>query len=479
MAGIGFELKKLFNKKGYISNISAYFFSTLITVGPMLICICMILFSKIYLNFIGETNQQFELLMATMVYCFIFSMILTGGFVFILSRYISDCLFTRRTEKILPSFYGAIVIVTLLSGIIGIVFLRNSPLSMGYKLIAYLLFVELSILWVQTVYLSTLKDYARILRGFLVAAAITMLFSVLLTQFTSYSSISCILLSLTISFAYMNLSFGVFIRGFYPEFEAGMFEFVEYFKKYTSLFLIGLFMTGAVYVHNFIFWASEDGVLTGGTFISCPTYDIPVFFSILTIIPAMVIFVVTVETNFYNKYRLYYSAILNGGTISEIKLAKTEMIDVLRHEIAYIMEVQLFASFISIALGMKLLPRIGFTETAINLFSMLTLGSFVYVIMYILVLLMLYFDDKKGALLASCTFLVCNLVFTLISLELGSNYYGTGYFAAGFVALLVGLGRFSYFINSIDYYTFCKQPLITKVEDSKFSKLVDSVSKRI
>jgi len=41
MAGIGFELKKLFNGKGLIQGIRACFLSMLVAIGPTLLCILM------------------------------------------------------------------------------------------------------------------------------------------------------------------------------------------------------------------------------------------------------------------------------------------------------------------------------------------------------------------------------------------------------------------------------------------------------
>ena len=43
MAGIGFELKKLFKNKGIIQNAKAYSYSTIITIGPSAICIMLVL----------------------------------------------------------------------------------------------------------------------------------------------------------------------------------------------------------------------------------------------------------------------------------------------------------------------------------------------------------------------------------------------------------------------------------------------------
>ena len=42
MAGIGFELKKIIDKDNIFAQARVYFMSSLITVGPMIICITLL-----------------------------------------------------------------------------------------------------------------------------------------------------------------------------------------------------------------------------------------------------------------------------------------------------------------------------------------------------------------------------------------------------------------------------------------------------
>lgn len=459
MAGIGFELKKLFNKKGYLPNIAAYFYSAMVTVGPMIICMSVIVFSNIYLTDIGVIKNSIELLIAIIVYAFVFSIIITGGFVYILSRYISDNIFEGKFGKILPSFYGSQIVVLLISGVVGFLFLAFSPLDTGYKILSYLLFVEISILWIEMVYISALRNYSKILKGFFTGALILIALTLIFTKFTGLDPVKSSLLSIDIGFFYIVLSFAIYIKQFYFHFEPGIFKFLSYFRKYSTLFLIGFFITFGAYIHIIIFWFSKSSLLAGNYFRYCPLYDMPMFYSILTVIPAMVLFVVSVETHFYGKYKAYYSLIINGGTIREIKLAKSEMIEVLLQQITYIMELQLFISFLSITIGVRMLPFIGFTRAWTDTFSILVLGSFLYIIMIIIVLILLYFDDKNGALTVALVFFTSNAAFTLFFLQMGDNFIGAGYFVGSFITLSVALLRLRYFLKNIDYYTYCKQPL--------------------
>lgn len=468
MAGIGFELKKLFNKKGYLPNIAAYFYSAMVTVGPMIICMSVIVFSNIYLTDIGVLKSPIELLIATIVYAFVFSIIITGGFVYIMSRYISDNIFEGKFEKILPSFYGSQIVVLIITSIVGFLFLAFSPLDTTHKVLAYLLFVEISILWIEMVYISALRNYTKILKGFFTGALILITLTLILTQFTGLDPVKSSLLSIDIGFFFIVLSFAIYIKQFYFHFEPGIFRFLGYFRKYSTLFLTGFFITFGAYIHIIIFWFGKSSLLAGNYFRYCPLYDVPMFYSILTVIPAMVLFVVSVETHFYGKYKAYYSLIINGGTIREIKIAKVEMIEVLMQQMTYIMELQLFISFLSITIGVRMLPFIGFTRAWTDTFSILVLGSFLYIIMIITVLILLYFDDKNGALVVGLVYFAANAVFTLFFLQMGDNFIGAGYFVGSFITLSVALLRLRYFLKNIDYYTYCKQPLYSIAKPADF-----------
>ena len=51
MAGIGFELKKLFEKEGIFNGLKASVYSTIVTIGPTLISIALIISFNMLLKF--------------------------------------------------------------------------------------------------------------------------------------------------------------------------------------------------------------------------------------------------------------------------------------------------------------------------------------------------------------------------------------------------------------------------------------------
>lgn len=458
MAGIGFELRKLFRDQGLLGSIRAYGYSSLTTVGPMVLCISMIILMQRLMSATGAAFLEQELFLATVVYCFIFSVLITGGLSLLLTRFIADMMFEKKYEHMLSSFYGAAAVCLPLGAVCAWLFLRGVTAGFGYKAAAFIFFSELIVIWLQTVHLSALKDYKRIVRNFLYGVAIAVLGSWFVLALTPFKSATAVLTMMAIGFfVIVLLSARHFEEMFPPKSSRLYFSFLRYFRKYPTLFGIGTFFYSGVYIHSFVYWFGPHSVRVADQYAISPFYDLPVFYAYLTIVPTLVAFVVSMETSFYEKYRDYYDKILNGGTFVEVKRAKQAMQQTLMQEISFIMELQLLFTVISIALGIKLLPMIGFTMVQLDTFMTLVLGYFLFINAFIVMLLMLYFDDRKGALAISCLFVVLNAVMTYWTMN--TENHGLGMFIASILTLATALTRLVAYVRNIDYYTFCARPL--------------------
>lgn len=474
MAGVGFQLKKLFVKKGFLVNFSAYFYSTMVTTGPMIICVSILILFRLYLKFINASLYDIELFSSTVVYSFIFSFVLTGGFVFIISRYAADSIYIDKPDKILSSFYGVVLQVVVISSILGIIFYFMSPLSLIYKFVAYLLFMELCILWIETPYLSTVKNFMGIIKGFFLGALVILVINLVIYFRQMQFDILIALCSIVLGFFTITTYFAIFIRRFYYKSSGSIYDYISYFDKFKNIFFTGFFVALGAFIHNIIIWFSQYYSIVGDTYRVCSLYDVPTFYSVFTTIPTIVLFVVYVETSFYEKYRDFYSTVLNGGNINEIKLAKSEMNTDLMTRLFYIGEVQFLFSLLSIIIGVKFLPLFGFTKQLLDIFVMLTLSQFCYIIMYVLILILLYFDDRKGAFKVASLFLLSNTILTLITVYFGVNFYGFGFFLSAFISMMYALRKLVYYIENLEYFTFCSQPLVFHEKPGFFTKLVKS-----
>ena len=469
MAGIGFELKKLFNGKGLLQGMRACFFSMIITVGPTLLCILMLTILQRLLYNWGVPSVERELFMAAIIYSFLFSLVLTSGFTMILSRYISDKIYKMEYEDILSSLKGAITLCMILGGVVGIVFYYRSPLNLQFKLVAYALFMELNILWLQTVYVSALRDYMKLVKGFFAGVTSAFFLSYILVKLLKVNAVAGVLAAVDIGFFIIILVFQDGIQNCFREGNRKFFSFLEYFDQYPALFFTGVFYTLGLYIHNFYFWISECGKNIGGTYTYAPIYDVPTFWAFLTTIPALVIFVVSCETSFYVKYRAYYDTICNGGLIDDILQRQNEMRDVMSHDLRNVMGIQMGFTILCLVMGMLFLPQSGLEDIYIDIFNVLVIGDYALIIMFICMTVLLYFDDRKGALLVVCFFTLANALLTSLTINMGEDYYGLGFMAAAFLSLAIGFVRLNYLFSNIRYYTFCSQPIVHRNSERLFT----------
>lgn len=470
MAGIGFELRKLFRQEGLVNHIKAYTYSSLTTIGPMVLSMLLIIALQRIMNVRENSYQEWELYIATVAYCFIFSIVLTSGISIVLTRYIADQMYEKKYNRLMSSYYGALTVMLPLSSIISVWFLSQVEASFPYKLAAYFFFMLLIVIWIQGVYLSALKDYIRIVRSYMIATVVTLLIGWITHRFTNMEPTTAALLALDIGFFIIVLLSSYHFEQRFEKKEAKyFFEFFRYFNKYRTLFFSGCFVYSGVYLHNFVYWLSSDAQIVANQFRIMPFYDLAVYFAFVSVMPTLVTFVVTVETNFYEKFRTYYSCIIGEGTIKEISIAKRQMQKTLMKEIGFLMEVQLLFTILALALGIQFLPRIGFTMAQLDLFIILALAYFIFIMLFVLVHILMYFDDRKGVFSISLLFVILNIGFSYWMMNVGWDGYGM--FVASFIALLLVITRLLYVLRNIDYYTFCSQPINFKEKNKGRSAL--------
>ena len=457
MAGIGFELNRLFQKKGVFSNIRACIYSMLVTIGPTILCIFFIIGMSMFMRSQGVAVKIVELIQATIMYSFMGALILTSGYCILLSRYLEDQIYNKKYENILPSLYGAIVLVLGAVLIISYIFYKPADLPVFYKGLASLLFLQVSVQLVLGCYTSVLKNYKKISFAFIVGMSVGSVIYILAIWIQGKWHEYWCLISINSAFLVINWILIHQNQSYFIGRSHAYFKFLSYLKMSKWAVLSNVFWVVGLYSHNIIMW-QEPGlqVQISNAYVFAPQYDTPAFFAFLTVLPSLVIFVVKLETSFLVKYNSYFKFINQGACYQDIQWVKKDMKKALSQEILYLMQMQLIFTIGGILIGMLCFRMIGFTLKTIYLFSILCLGYYCSIIMFIIMTILLYFEDGKGASMTTGLFFVVTSISTIVTLSMGSQYYGIGLFIGGMSSLVVGLVRIKYFIKNINYYIFCK-----------------------
>lgn len=474
MAGIGFQLKELYNQSNFFAQLRAYGFSAVTAVGPMFLSILLITAAREWLVHLNTPNSEVSLFISSAQYVFVFSQLLTGGFLFVISRFLADQMFMEKEENILSSLYGAIGMVLLLGLVIAVGFYWSSPLPLPFKLSSYMFFAELNIIWILTIYVSALKDYRKIVKDYSIGVAIAALIILGTTGLYGAETASAVFIGLDIGFMVIAILLMRDIFSFFQLNNKQYFFFLTYFEKYPFLFFIGLFYYLGLYGHNFAVWLSHRKVFVADTFLMAPYYDTPVFYAYFSLLPALVLFMVKLETTFYTAYKKYYRRILNGFPLKDIQNAKQEMYRVLRFEILFLAQVQLLVTFIFLFMGIHFLPFAGLVQDQIDVFMVVVLGSWFVSLLITFFLILLYFDERKAAFSLTGFYAFSSFFITFVFSRF-FEMYGAGMFIAAVLSFGYGSWLLVKHINEIDYSTFCYQPIVYKEKMTRTEKFLRKV----
>lgn len=473
MAGIGFELKKLFAGKGVILNVRASVYAGIVVAGPMLLGAAMLFGLKTLARMVGATVHEQDIIVVIVTYSILFPLMLTSLVSFVSIRYVADMLYEDRNDRILPSMYGAISLC-LLVGVIGwAIFLTFSGAPFIYCFFSFVLFCEAVVVWNQLSYINAAKDYRSAVIGFFLGVMVGLLVGFLLVRLLHQETIPSMLAGACVAYGVMIIGFTVVLHGYFPIGSGSSLRFLEWVEKYPSLVLVGFFSTAGLFMHLLIMWASPWGKQVLGLFYYAPGYDIPALLSMLTTLVTTVNFVTSVEIAFYPKYRQYFGLLNSGSSLSDLNKASQEMMTVLKQELFYLAQIQLMVELLIITLAGSVIPRLGFgfTPMMIGLFRVLCVGYGLYAVSNSMMLFLLYLSDYRDAVYATLTLLVVSILGTIGTLALPQYYYGFGFVAGTLCMFIVAWKQLSAYINNLDYNIFSKQPIFIKEQNGWLTRL--------
>lgn len=471
MAGIGFQLKELYDQSNFLSQLRAIGYSAVVAAGPMFLTIVLVTLTREWMLSVGTPLTEVNLFMAGTQYSFIFSQIITGGFLFVISRYVADQTFMEKEENVLSSMYGVLSVTSVIGAIATIIFYWDSPLTLLFKLLTYLLFITLMMIWILSMYVSALKDYKKIIISYLVGIVVSAILVWFFVIFMDWKEVEFVFIGIDIGFLITGFMLLGYVKKYFQINNRKYFQFLIYIEKYPLLFLIGLLFYLGLYGHSFIVWQGDYKIVIADTFVIATYYDIPVFYAYLSILPSLILFMVTIETSFYKTYKKYYGRILNGAPLRDIVSAQKEMYRVLKLELVFLAQVQLLVVFTFIFLGVKLLPRLGLTQGQIDIFTISVIGIWFLGLMVTIFLVLLYFDEQRFAMWTSLTYFISSILLTGIAM-IGFDQYGVGIFLSSFIGAVVSLQLLTKCLNNLDYNTFCSQPIIYVEKKTRMERLL-------
>ena len=171
------------------------------------------------------------------------------------------------------------------------------------------------------IYLSICKDYQKISLYFLVGMVITLLLSLILKFLFRWEVTISILFSLMVGFFFIAAMEFATIKRYFVKNSNRYKEVLKYFGKWWKLVVCNFLYILGLYIHNFVFWATDMRIVVVKSFVCNQPYDMATCIAMFTNISATVIFIARIEMHFHEKYRAYSESVI-GGKWTDINNAK-------------------------------------------------------------------------------------------------------------------------------------------------------------
>ncbi len=453
MAGIGFELRSILRERRLTSIVAAFGYSAMLSSGPYFVSILSIIFAGWLAYTFVEDKVLVRQFQVSVTYLIAFSLIYTGASQLMFTRYISDVVFVKEYQRVLPNFTG-VVVLNMVSGFLvclAFVLYAFRDMDFLYAVLFLFSFTTLCGVWMTNILLTSLKSYKYIVCSFVAGYGVFIGLSYLLVK---YGLNGLMLSFLTGQAVVFSLLAGYIVYSFRSEMLLE-FDFTDARKTYPSLILTGLFYNMGVWADKFVFWFNEaTSQAVVGPLRASVLYDIPVFLAYLTIAPGMASLFLKLEGEFAEVYDRYYKAVREGATLDKLYDLGDEVVDSARTLVLDVMRIQAIGLIFVFLFEVLIFRFFGLSLLYIPLFNLLSIGTFLQLLFISILSLAFYFDRRKEALAVTSVFFILNLSLSQLSILLGPYYYGYGFVISLIVASIMGIVLLRRFLYEIHYQTF-------------------------
>jgi len=456
MAGIGFRLQKLLSGESYTDLIKAYAFSSIIATGPMIV----VIISLSVVHNMGKawmSPEEAAYFVGLVVYCFAFSMLGSGGVLYLVTRYLADHYFQKNFDVFTPTYLSSLEFTLGLQAIPAILFLYPLPLLFHEKCLVFMLYLIINGIWMAMTFLSAAKSYFWIVMAYVLGGAVGILGGWGLGEIGGFAGV---LAGFTIGqgVIFFTLTARIFLEfGYKKNFN---FDFLLYAKKHPYLLGVGFFFNLGIWADKFVMWGSPLGEELGRNVFVAPDYDTPIFLAFMCVVPSMAFFLVQMETSFAKHYVGYFKSIQKRDDFNVILRRKDELMNVITTNFQKFVVFQGILSGLVILLVYDIAEILELNPYQLGIFRIGLLATFLQMGFLMFLNIFFYFDFQKEAFWIAFIFCATNAILTYISIPFGHEAYGFGFAGSCFIALLMSFIILDQKLKNLDYWTFMRQPIL-------------------
>ncbi len=455
MAGIGFELRKLSRQETLSSVLRAGGHAAVIAAGPWLFTIASLAIISITVEkWVGvEVLGNFR---AIIIYAFATSLVLTAPITIVATRLVADALWSKDLQHVRSLLFAAFVLAlgAVGVGVTGLIGYFGLSTELALALASSTSMVAL--IWVALGFCGAVRDYMAVTRAFLLGLIVAVVgaLAAVLAGLGAPGMIFGFSAGLTITFLGLTLRVLATFPAPAVDLSAGIASILAGLSAYRYLALGALAGTAGVWIDKWVFWFSPVGESVKGGLVHAPLYDSAMFIASLVIIPSLASFVARLETDFFERYQRYYGSIKQHGTIQQIEAARQDLASHTLDTLVLITIAQVGMCAVLIMTAPLLVGALNLQFRQIAILRYGALGAVFHFIFIAATSFLLFFDRRILYLALQCLFLTLNCGLAIVTVYLGEEYYGLGYFMACLISSMLAYILVTSTFTHLNFLTF-------------------------
>lgn len=456
MAGIGFLLPKVGPEASLLRTAGAVGHGAVVAAGPWMFCTLAI--ALIHRGTIASTPITVSLdFRGLVIYAFAISLLATAPIVNVAMRVVADDIYRREFEKIRPRFLSAVIASGIASALVSFV-VFGMVFRLGAQLLvaATISTVIIGLIWPTLAFCGAIRDFRGITAGFIAG----LLLSVLGTIWIALHGWSAPGMLVSFVFGLLVILFWLAGRvlAAFPYPVHGMVDHLSdlagRLRDYWVLGLGSFAAMAAIWADKWVLWFSPIGVLLPNGLVSAPDYDGAMFIAYLTIIPALGLFVASVEPEIYGACRKFLAAIKDRAPLDHVEQLADEMSHQTFRFVYRMLVTQLTVCVAAILAAHWIVPVVGLQFQQLGILRLGLLATFFQFMFLVCSSVLMFFDRHVRFLLLQALFLATQIGLTWGSLMLGAEYLGFGHLLACAISGVASVLVLERTLTGVSYLTF-------------------------
>jgi len=436
MAGIGFTLERMARGGSLTSVVGAYGHAVMVVAGPWIFTLIGLAGTSFVACDAGCRDVQ--VFRSIIIYNSVFALIASSPIVFVSTRFIADRIFMKRFESVMFTLAASLGVYFFVALIFAAPFYGlATTLSLPETIASVQNLMLLGASWLMIPFLGTMRSANGIVGAFVLGAAAMILAAISVPDARPFY----LLQSFNVGLALIN---GVLLWLLTKQCGGRIVAdpaLLTCARKYWELPMIGLTYGLGVWSDKIIMWmfAPEEKMRVAGAIVTMPLYDTPMFLAQLAALPVAAAFFIHAETEVLRLYRRLFDGIEGRASLKELKASSAALSQFIGSVTIFLFEslaaialLGVLISFVAVDTFNLQPNQTGILRNALFAMAFNTSAMFC-------VILLLYLDLRRVALLITTTYLLLNIALTAFFLPHGFRFYAYGAFLASIVEFAMAI----------------------------------------